>query len=187
MAALDQNWMPALAAHLRRSSVVVRGREPGGGSGVIWNASGLIVTNAHVAWGKQQQVELSDGRRFAADVIARDTRRDLAALRIQANGLPAATVGDSKTLRVGEIVAAIGNPLGIAGALSTGIVHAIGPADWIQADVRLAPGNSGGILADASGCVIGINTMIAMGLALAIPSRAVEQFLKELRDGARAA
>src|SRR5207247_6092649 len=94
-----------------------------------------------------------------------------------------AAIGDSDALRVGELVLAVGNPLGLNGALTTGVVHAVGSADserghgWVRADVRLAPGNSGGPLADARGRVIGINSMIAGGLALAVPSNAVGEFL----------
>ena len=93
-----------------------------------------------------------------------------------------------RSIRPGELVFAVGNPLGIAGALTTGIIQAHGPADgrhsphWVQADVRIAPGNSGGPLADARGRVIGINSMIAGGLALAVPSNAVERFLRRRRE-----
>jgi serine protease Do len=116
-------------------------------------------------------------------VKSRDPRRDLAQLRIEAANLPAATAADSSALRAGELAIAIGNPLGFVGALATGVIHAVGPLrglggqSWVQADVRLAPGNSGGPLANARGEVIGINTMIAGRLALAIPSNAVRDFL----------
>lgn len=172
-----------MAAQLRRATVQVRGRGPGGGSGVIWRPDGLIITNAHVARGPQATVELADGRTFPAAVTARDERRDLAALAVEATDLSAAAIGDSDMLRVGELVLAVGNPLGLNGALTTGVVHAIGSGDgprghgWVRADVRLAPGNSGGPLADARGRVIGINSMIAGGLALAVPSNAVVRFL----------
>jgi serine protease Do len=174
----------ALAERLRRSAVTVRGRGPGGGSGVIWQPDGLIITNAHVAQGSQAIVDLWDGRTFEARVTERDARRDLAALVIDARDLPAAFIGDSRRLRVGELVLAMGNPLGVVGALSAGIVHTIGPHEghgqeqWVQADVRLAPGNSGGPLVDARGYVVGINSMIYGGLALAVPSNAVERFLR---------
>src|SRR5258705_13171475 len=104
-----------------------------------------------------------------------DSRRDLAALCIAASGLPAVSVADSSQIRPGELVIAIGNPLGFVGALSTGVIQAVGPLrgigsqQWVQAGVRLAPGNSGGPLADARGRVIGVNTTVAGGLALAIP------------------
>ena len=93
--------------------------------------------------------------------------------------MPAA-IGDSDSLRPGHFVLALGNPLGLTGAISAGVAHAAS-RDWVQADVRLAPGNSGGMLADAAGRVIGINTMIVHGLALAIPSNQVEAFVHRLR------
>jgi len=173
-----------MAEQLRRATVQVRGRGPGGGSGVIWEPDGLIITNAHVARGPQAFIELADGRKFEATVTARDERRDLAALTVDATDLPAAAIGDSDALRVGALVLAVGNPLGLTGALTTGVVHAAATPDgprghgWVRADVRLAPGNSGGPLADAAGRVIGINSMIAGGLALAVPSNAVARFLR---------
>lgn len=175
-----------VAERLRRSTVGVRGHGPGGGSGVIWRPDGLIITNAHVAHGPHAVVELWDGRSLEARVTARDPRRDLASLQVDAADLPAAPIADSDTLRVGELALAVGNPLGVAGALTAGIIHAVGPSGktgerrgqtWVQADVRLAPGNSGGPLADARGRVIGINSMIAGGLALAVPGNDVERFL----------
>jgi len=170
-----------VAAVLSRSTVQVRSRRFSGGSGVIWH-SNLIITNAHVVRGAQTTVELSDGRVFDAVCTSRDPQRDLAALTVDATDLPAATIGDSDALRVGELVLAVGNPLGLIGALSTGIIHAVASKDtsrrWVQADIRLAPGNSGGPLADVQGRVIGINTVIAGGLALAVPSNAVERFLR---------
>ena len=172
-----------IAERLRRSTVQIRphGREQGGGSGVVWSAGGLILTNAHVARTPAAEIELWDGRRFAARVASRDPRRDLATLRIDEPGLEAATAGNSAALRPGELVIAIGSPLGFAGALSSGIVHSIGK-QFIYADVRLAPGNSGGPLADAEGRVVGINTAIVNGLGAAIPSATVLDFV---RHGAR--
>jgi len=169
-----------IAEQLRRSTVQVQphGRERGGGSGVIWSKDGVIVTNAHVARGSSAKVALWDGSEHEASLVGRDTRRDLASLKIDISGLPAATAGDSSALRVGELVIAVGNPLGFIGALTTGVVHSLpNRRRWVAADVRLAPGNSGGPLADARGRVIGINTMIAGGLALAVPSNAVGDFL----------
>jgi serine protease Do len=174
-----------MAERLRRLTVQVRGHQPGGGSGVIWRSTGTIITNAHVAPGPSATVTLADGRAFEAPVTARDSQRDLAVLALQASDLPAASIGDSSTLRVGELAFAVGNPLGIVGALSAGIIHALSPTDgaygggWIPADIRLAPGNSGGPLADAQGRIIGINSMVAGGLAFAVPSNAVERFLNE--------
>jgi len=176
-----------IAERLRRSTVHVssgNARDRGGASGVIWLADGLIVTNAHVARSTRPRVELWDGRDFEASVAAYDARRDLAALRIAADGLAPATAGDSSALRPGELAIAVGNPLGFAGAVSTGVIHSIGPLsgmgpqDWVRATARLAPGNSGGPLANAQGKVVGINTAIVNGLGLAVPSRDIAEFLR---------
>jgi serine protease Do len=172
-----------IAEQLRRSTVLIRAGSRGNGSGTIWSSDGLIVTNSHVARAAKVQVELWDGREFSGKVESRDSRLDLAAIRIAAADLPAVAVGDSSKLRAGELAIAVGNPLGFVGALATGVIHAVGPLrgigsqTWVQADLRLAPGNSGGPLADASGRVIGINSMVAGGLNLAIPSNAVVAFL----------
>ena len=170
---------------LRRSTVQVHSGRRGSGSGVLWSEDGLIVTNAHVARAERARVELWDGREFDVPVATRDTRRDIASLKIDAQGLPAVSAGDSSELRPGQVVLAVGNPLGFVGALTTGVVHALGPLrgigrqNWVQAAIRLAPGNSGGPLADAQGRVVGLNTMVvAGGLALAVPSNTVAEFLR---------
>lgn len=169
----------AIVEPLRRSTVQVRVGKRGFGSGVIWRSTGLIITNDHVVRGQDATVELSDGRTFTAEIKGRNSQRDLAALQIDATDLPTIAIGDSDQLRVGELVFAIGNPGGRVGATTAGIVHTIESKNaWIQADIRLAPGNSGGLLANAKGEVIGINTMIMNGKGLAIPSKTVEQFLK---------
>jgi serine protease Do len=174
-----------IAERLRRSTVEVRiPGERGGGSGVVWKASGLILTNAHVARAADAEVDLWDGRRIPGRVVSRDGRRDLALLRIAASNLEPATAGDSAALQPGELVMAVGSPLGFAGALSRGAVHSTGPIDgmgpqpWIRAGVRLAPGNSGGPLANARGEVVGINTAIVNGLGVAIPSNAAVDFVE---------
>ena len=173
------------AEQLRRSTVLIRTRSRGGGSGIIWSGDGVIVTNAHVVRGSQARIHLWDGREFEGAVTSRDPRRDLAVVRINAKNLPAASAADSSKIRAGELAIAIGNPLGFVGALTTGVIHAVGPVrglgpqPWVQADVRLAPGNSGGPLADARGGVMGINTMVAGRLALAIPSNTVRDLLAE--------
>jgi serine protease Do len=171
---------------LRRSTVQVFDGRRGAGSGVIWRADGWIVTNAHVVRGNSARVGFADGRTIEAEVIGRAAERDLAALYVAANDLPAAEIGASTAVRVGEIVLAAGSPFGVRGAVSAGVLHGIGSVArvgkqrWLQADLELAPGNSGGPLADANGRVIGINSMIAMGLGLAIPSQEVEQFLRRV-------
>ncbi len=174
-----------IAERLRRSTVHVGVGREGAGSGVIWDRAGVVVTNAHVARADRAEVTLWDGRRYGAEVTRRDEGRDLAALQIQAPDLAAAEVANSAKLRAGEMVIAVGNPLGFLGALTTGVVHTVGPVagltrrEFVQASVRLAPGNSGGPLADAQGRVVGINSMVvAGGLGLAIPSNAVRVFLE---------
>src|SRR5215469_2141016 len=171
------------AEKLRRSTVLVSAGRRGQGSGVIVKPEGVVVTNAHVAASTPIHVGLWDGTRLEAGLIKRDVGRDIAILWVSKNGLPWARLADSDRVRVGQLVVAIGNPLGFIGALTTGIVHSVGripelgPAKWIQADVRLAPGNSGGPLANEQGHVIGINTMIAGGLGLAVPSNSISRFL----------
>ena len=165
------------------SVVQVRGR--GTGAGVIWGADGLVLTNHHVVAGGRRgsrvQVILRDERAFDARVARRGRGLDLALLRIEdaPGDLPAASVGDSGALRVGQLVYAIGHPWGRLGAVTAGIVSGLdvvrgagGRARYVQSDVALAPGNSGGPLLNASGEVVGINAMISGRLALSIPSNA---------------
>jgi serine protease Do len=170
--------LEALAERLRASTVAVRLGRGGAGSGVIWASDGVIVTNAHVANRPIAQVVLSDGRSFRARVERRDERRDLALLRVDATGLPAAVVRDARDVRIGEVLVAVGHPLGIPNALTMGIAHAVVTASsrFVQADVMLAPGNSGGPLADVHGRVVGINSMVVGALALAVPSGDVQRF-----------
>lgn len=181
----------ALTPHLAQIADRLRGvtvevsSEGGGGAGILW-APDLVVTNAHVVRAASVRVALADDRRVDAHVIAADRRLDLAALRVPRSGLPPALGVDSDTLRVGAIVVALGHPLGLRRTLTAGVVHALAPLRpggrcWIHADVRLAPGNSGGPLADSAGQVVGINTMIAGGLALAIPINDVRRFVASAR------
>ncbi len=188
----------AISKQLRSFTVEIANHR-GGGSGVIWSADGLIVTNAHVVRGSKVDVKLEDKSIVTGSVIARDDRRDLAAIQINAQQLPTPTIGNSGDLRPGEIVLAMGSPWGFAGALTAGVIHATqwqehprgqlsftdreflqqdNSTSLIVADIRLAPGNSGGVLADARGRVIGINAAIFNGLALAIPSQQVQDFVK---------
>ena len=184
-----------LAEQLRRSTVQVASSSADGrgqGSGIIIRSDGAIVTNAHVANPERSRrvaghsrlvVRLWDGSSFPASLQVRNARRDLAVLQIPTTGLTPVTLANSENLRVGELVMAVGNPFGFIGAVTTGIVHAIGrrpglgPTKWIQAEVQLAPGNSGGPLADARGNVVVVNTMVAGGLGLAVPSNAVARLL----------
>lgn len=167
-----------LVQSLRRLTVQIFGQAGRHGAGVVWRDDGLVVTNAHVLNGASM-IRLHDGRTCHAALVARDRRIDLGILRIPISGLGAPLVRDSGSLRVGEIVMAVGHPMGEAGAVSIGIVHAASRGHLIEADIRLLPGNSGGPLADVSGRVVGINSMVANGMGVAISTAAIEQFLEE--------
>ncbi len=178
-----------LVDRVRPSVVQVRSEGGGAGTGFIWRSGGAILTNDHVvahARGRLH-VTLTDGRSFPARLAARNPRLDLALLQIEASGLPAAVTADSRDLRVGELVLAIGHPWGQPWVVTAGIVSALGEvpvrddgttATYIRSDVRLAPGNSGGPLLNARGEVVGINAMIFGGdLAVAIPSHVASEWL----------
>jgi serine protease Do len=169
-----------IADRLQQVTVEISG-PGGGGAGVLW-APDLIVTNAHVARAPRVSVRLADDRSVEARLIAADRRADLALLRIPPVEVAPAALTDSDALRVGALVVALGHPLGLRRTLTAGVVHAVAPSHsggrrWIHADLRLAPGNSGGPLADTAGRVVGINTMIAGDLALAIPINDVRRFV----------
>jgi serine protease Do len=168
-----------------RSTVQVEGSGRGAGSGVIWRADGGIITNAHVIRRGGARIRLWDGQVARAGVVARDPQLDLALLQADISNLPAADIANSDAVRVGELVLAVGSPYGHAGTATVGVVHSAGNSRWIEVDVRLGPGNSGGPLADADGRVIGINTMVVQGLALAIPSNIVERFVARRGKPAR--
>jgi serine protease Do len=176
-----------IADRLRQITVEIHSRV-GGGAGILW-APDLVVTNAHVVRTTPVGVRLADDRRCDASIVAADSRVDLALLRIPRAGLAPAVLGDANGLRVGAVVVALGHPLGQRRSLTAGVVHAVAPAGsasrrFIQADVRLAPGNSGGPLADPEGRVVGINTMVAGPLALAIPIDEVRRFVAASPVGA---
>ncbi len=183
------------AERVRDSVVEVRAHGHGSGAGTIWRTDGTIITNHHVAPRDGVDVRLRDGREFSAAVIARDEENDLVALKISVSGLTAATPGDAGRLRPGELVFAVGHPFGVLGAMTAGVISAAPSSaepdgdgrkrELIRADVVLGPGNSGGPLADARGHVVGINAMVAGGMALAVPAHLVERLLA--RHGERRA
>jgi S1-C subfamily serine protease len=172
--------------------------QQGQGSGFILDKSGHILTNFHVVAGANRgvEVQLSDKRKFAARVIGTDRTHDLALLQIDAPNLQPVTLADSTQLNVGQKVYAIGNPFGLAGTMTRGIISAIRPIrngegapieDAIQTDAAINPGNSGGPLLNSSGEVIGINTMIASngadqssGIGFAIPINTAKAVLADL-------
>ncbi len=174
-----------MAEFLRRATVQIRvsgADAQGAGSGVVLG-SGRVITNAHVAINDAVTIETWDGSSHTARVLRKDAQADLALLSAEALDAPAAALAGNEP-KPGAAVIAVGNPLGFVGAVSTGFVQAVGAIRgmgwrrWVQADVRLAPGNSGGPLADVLGQIVGINTMIVSGgLALAIPAATVQRFL----------
>jgi serine protease Do len=169
----------SIAAWLRQITVRVNGPNGSRGSGVIVSARGLIVTNAHVASSRVHTIEFADGGKLQGWLVARDPATDLAALAVGTDRLPAASMRSARTCRAGELVIAVGNPMDGEGAVSTGIIHTPpGKRPFLFADIRLAPGNSGGPLADAQGNVIGINCAIVNALGCAVTSDAVRQFLQ---------
>jgi len=189
-AATAQRDLAVVADTLRRITVAVRtpgDRRAGEGAGVIWHAGGLVVTNAHCIRHRHLAVRSADGQTLDGELLAHDPRLDLALLGVPALRGPAPELGDVESLRPGELLLAFGHPLGVQEALALGVLHAVardrrsGAVRWICADVRLAPGNSGGPLADARGRVVGINTMVAGGLGLAIPTPVVERFVARVR------
>jgi serine protease Do len=191
---------------VQRSLVVVHDGKRGAGAGVIWQTGGYIVTNHHVVasmgrpnwpvpWGRpaarmaQVNVSLPDGRDLPASLVGEDPEIDIALLRVDAEDLPPALVADSRSLRVGQLILAVGHPWGQRGVVTAGILSGLGSAQTrgqrgsvpiLRSDVVLAPGNSGGPMVNAVGGVVGINTMIVGGdLGVAIPSHLVSEFVRQ--------
>jgi serine protease Do len=186
--------LTALFTQSQASIVQIRTEGRGGGTGVIWQNDGRIITNNHVVASDDAQVQVSlvDGRSFKAQILQRNPQLDLALLKISGENLQALPFADSSTLRVGEWVFAIGHPwgqrwvmtAGIAGTQSTMQMRDGSKTQYIKSDVGLAPGNSGGPLLNADGAVVGINSMIFGGdLAVSIPSSVVNTWLAALPKG----
>jgi serine protease Do len=199
---LSETFLGDAAARLRSSVVTIvdesRGRG-GHGAGFAWGQGDLLVTSAHVVSTNTAIVVTPDGRAVEGTVVGRDVDRDLAVVHAPKARVPAATTGDPYALRPGSLVFAVGHPLGVKDAVSVGVFQAVRPVPsgyglaerrprrgrspfipWVQADVRLAPGNSGGPIADVEGNVIGVAAMIVSGLALAVPAPDVERLLASL-------
>jgi serine protease Do len=166
-----------LAREVARSVVLVRGSRGSSGSGVIWDRPGLVITNHHVVPGTLVELTVAGGRRLRARVVRRAPRLDLAALAVEGDLGQGLKVGDSEALRVGDLVIAVGNPMGERNAPSLGILAST-PQDVLRLAITLRPGNSGGALVNARGEVVGIPHMVTgTGLALAVSTRSVGQFL----------
>ena len=170
-----------LASEVARGVVLVRGSRGSSGSGVIWNQPGLVITNHHVVPGPTAQLTLADGRHLPARVIRRAPALDLAALLVEGADLidlnSASPVGDSEALRVGDLVVAVGNPMGERNAPSVGIL-ASAAHDVLRLAITLRPGNSGGALVNAHGQIIGIPHMVTgNGLALAVATPTLQRYL----------
>ena len=173
-----------ITPHVAALQVTGPGGRSGAGSAVVFTGDGLLLTNAHVVaaatWGR---AVFSDGSEADVDVVGADPLSDLAVVRARTATPPPAVLGDASTLRVGQLVVAVGNPLGLAGSVTAGVISGLGRSlptrdgrtarvveDVIQTDAALNPGNSGGALADSSARVVGINTAVAgWGLGLAVP------------------
>ncbi|HEX3582634.1 MAG TPA: trypsin-like peptidase domain-containing protein [Thermoanaerobaculia bacterium] len=164
------------------------------GSGFVWSSDGIIVTNNHVVEGASKiTVNFQDGSQHTAKLVGVDPDSDVAVLRVDGRSLPAAPIGTSSDLMIGETVVAVGNPFGLSGTVTTGVVSALGRSvpskeegrtftDFIQTDASINPGNSGGPLLNIEGRVIGINTAIiaqAQGIGFAIP---VDRAKKVIQD-----
>lgn len=193
--AMSTTFLSGPAEQLRARVVGIangrRGRGAAGGAGIAWSGD-LFVTSAHVVTGSHATIVTPDGRALPAEVVGRDAGRDIAVVHAAGATVPAAVTGDPYGLRAGSLVFAVGHPFGVRDAVSVGVLQAVSPLprgyglngkgslDWIQADVRLAPGNSGGPLADAQGRVIGVVAMVVSGVALAVPVPDVARLLAGL-------
>ncbi|MGW8250266.1 MAG: S1C family serine protease [Anaerolineales bacterium] len=188
--------MAEVAQRVQRSLVVVHNGRRGAGAGVVWRAGGYIVTNYHVVAGRgpfarpQVAVTLPDGSQHPARILAQKPELDLALLKIDDDSAPHALVADSRGMRVGQMVFAVGHPWGQRGCITARMISSLGtaqtrnghgPVPIIRSDVLLAPGNSGGPLVNAAGGVLGINTMIVGGdQGVAIPSHVVDEFVDQV-------
>ncbi len=177
---------------VHRSLVQVHNGRRGNGAGTIWHSDGLIITNAHVIGGAGRgkngiKVTLPNGETIPAQVLASDNSLDLAALAVDAKGLPTIELGHSRRLHPGQWVMAVGHPWGVKGAASAGVVIDMGPPpeiqthrEFVQVGLQLRPGHSGGPLVDVEGRLVGINTMITgPEVGLAVPVHVVKEFLRE--------
>ncbi len=180
--------LETIVSQAKPSLVQVHNGRRGSGAGTILHEDGLIVTNAHVVRRRSPKITLWDGQELQGRLMAYDEQYDLAAVSVDKTGLPTIEIGNEQTLRAGQWVVALGHPWGVKGAVSAGMVIAVGePVEGpqlhgglIQVGLHLRPGHSGGPMLDGNGRLIGINTMIAgPDVGLAVPIQTVKLFLKE--------
>ena len=172
-----------LAEGLQQAVVEVRSGESASGTGIIWGGAGLVVTNAHCIRRGASLKVIAGGKWREAHALAYHPHHDLALLAAPSVTGPLLELRDPESLRTGELLFAHGHPLGVRDALAMGVLHAVtrdksGTPRWIVADVRLAPGNSGGPLVDAEGRLVGINSMVVNGLGVAVPASMVQRFVE---------
>ncbi|MEQ8676447.1 MAG: trypsin-like peptidase domain-containing protein [Aggregatilineales bacterium] len=197
--------MATIASTTQRALVQITDGQNSIGSGTIWHSDGLIITNAHVIVerammrrgrfgsvpvNRQREVHvvLGDGQSMPVKVLAIDEENDLAALSVDATNLPTINIGDSKQVKSGQWVMAMGHPWGVIDSITAGVVIGVGAdlpeiatgREWIALNLQLRPGHSGGPLVDIDGNLIGVNTMITgPEVGFAIPSHTVKRFLKD--------
>jgi S1-C subfamily serine protease len=196
VASVAERLLPSVA------SLLVHGRRgEGAGSAVVLTDDGFLLTSAHVVQGATAgEAGFTDGTETPFDVVGADRLSDLAVLRTRGPGGPPAVLGEAERIRVGQLVVAVGNPMGLAGSVTAGVVSALGRSlptrsgrtvrlvdDVIQTDAALNPGNSGGALADSAARVVGVNTAVAgYGLGLAVPVNATSRrIIGELMSSGR--
>jgi S1-C subfamily serine protease len=197
MDALDaySQVVTGVAARVLPSVAALTVRTPrggGAGSGVVFTDDGFLLTNSHVVSGVDGgTAEFGDGAEARFDVVGSDPFSDLAVVRVHGASAPPATLGDADQLKIGQLVVAVGNPMGLAGSVTAGVVSGLGRSiptregrhvrlidNVIQTDAALNPGNSGGALANAAGEVVGVNTAVAgYGLGLAVPVNAPTRYI----------
>lgn len=184
--------MADIVGQVYQTLVQIHNGQRGIGAGTIWHEQGMIITNAHVVQGrgrsKHLSVSLPDDREFDAQILAVDEERDIAALYVDATDLPTIELGNSRELKAGEWVFAIGHPWGVKNAVTSGVVIGLNAPpdmpfrhdDWIALSLHMRPGHSGGPLVDSAGRLVGMNTLITgPDVGYAVPVHRIKSFLKE--------